>query len=236
MLFEKSWNVLLGEDLPLFLYTSWEHIAGLGKAACSQVKSHYLCEVLFTSLHIWKHFSLRLASVVEKFLSLFIKADWLYFPRLVTCELTTQRGKPDIYNSGAYLQSGRQQGRENDVWSTRHAWPFPLLSGQKSITNSPPLNSFRWVVLKYSCLPIRGHLSLLRSCRPFLIIVQLSYCVKFRLFENFEIFENCLSHLCCARIVSQILLLIIHHLNESCSSTLACLSDICSPFGYWLAL
>ena len=134
-----------------------------------------------------------------------------------------------------YSQAGRG-GRENDVWSTRHAWPFPLLSGQKSITNSPPLNSFRWVVLKYSCLPIRGHLSLLRSSRQFLIIVQLSYCVKFRLFENFEIFENCLSHLRCARIVSQILLLIIHDLNESCSSTLACLSDICSPFGYRLAL
>ena len=65
-----------------------------------------------------------------------------------------------------YSQAGRG-GRENDVWSTRHAWPFPLLSGQKSITNSPPLNSFRWVVLKYSCLPIRGHFSLLRSCRPF---------------------------------------------------------------------
>ena len=237
MLFEKSWNVLLGEDLPLFLYTSWEHIAGLGKAACIQVKSHYLCEVLFTSLHIWKHFSLRLASVVEKFLSLFIKADWLYFPRLVTCELTTQRGKPDIYNSGAYLQSGRQ-GREKDVWSTRHAWPFPLLSGQKSITNSPPLNSFRWVVLKYSCLPIRGHLSLLRSSRLFLIIVQLSYwgrdCESLTFWKFWDIWE--LRHLCCARIVSQILLFITHHLNDSCSSTLACLSDICSPFGYWLAL
>ena len=120
MLFEKSWNVLLGEDLPLFLYTSWEHIAaGLAKAACIQVKSHYLCEVLFTSLHIWKHFSLRLASVVEKFLSLFIKADWLYFPRLVTCELTTQRGKLDIYNSGAYLQSGRGEGEWCLIDSTR---------------------------------------------------------------------------------------------------------------------
>ena len=158
MLFEKSWNVLLGEDLPLFLYTSWEHIAGLGKAACSQVKSHYLCEVLFTSLHIWKHFSLRLASVVEKFLSLFIKADWLYFPRLVTCELTTQRGKPDIYNSGAYLQSGRQGKR-----------------------------------------------------------------MMFDRLDTLDLFRFCR-----ARKVSLILLLLIHS-DESCSNTLACLSEVTFP-------
>ena len=156
MLFKKSWNVLLGEDLPLFQYTSWEHIAGLAQA----VKSHYLCEVLFTSLHIWKHFSLRLASVVEKFLSLFIKADWLYFPRLVTFELTTQRGKLDIYNSCAYLciQSGRQGG------------------GRMMFDRLDTLDLFRF---------------------------------------------------CRARKVSLILLLLIHS-DESCSNTLACLSEVSS--------